>query len=263
MSTFITNDDVKLNYNIYGDGQPIILVAGYSGNQATWAAQIEPLKQAGFQVITYDRRNHGESQTVDYGMRMSRHGQDLAELIAALHLNQVIFVGHSMGASTIWSYLSLYGEADVKAIITEDQIPKILRDETWSLGIFNADITMIWTAAEKLPHTKLTHAKISSDIKRKLAAAYHPFNFKYNELLLVNSFIEDWRDIVKRERVPHLFLAGKHSPLWPADHVYDLKDMSTFGEEHIFEEAGHIPHIEEPENFNQVTINFLKRIDDY
>ncbi|GMA69168.1 alpha/beta hydrolase [Leuconostoc litchii] len=259
MATFMTNDNVRLHYNIYGQGTPIILIAGYSGNQASWTAQISPLQEAGFQVITYDRRNHGESETVNYGMRISRHGKDLAELITALELEKVILLGHSMGASTIWAYLSLFGDEHVKAVITEDQVPKILKDDTWSYGIFNADITMLWTAAEKLPHTKLTHAKISKDIKLSLSKAYHPFDFKFNEPLLLNSFIQDWRDVVKRTRVPQLFLAGRHSPLWPSQHVEVLQSLAVNDSEtYIFSDAGHIPHIEEPASFNQILISFLK-----
>ncbi|KAI3473647.1 hypothetical protein Pfo_031657 [Paulownia fortunei] len=187
----MTNDGVRLDYQIFGTGQPIILVEGYSGNQATWVMQVEPLVNAGLQVITYDRRNHGKSDTVDYGMRMARHGQDLAELMAQLRLEKPILMGHSMGASTIWAYLSLYGDANVRAIITEDQLPKILRDDSCPYGIFNADLTMIWTAATKLPHTKLTRLKLSETVKHALADNYQPFDFQYNEPLLLDSLMQD------------------------------------------------------------------------
>ncbi|MGO3365020.1 MAG: alpha/beta fold hydrolase [Leuconostoc falkenbergense] len=260
MSTMMTNDGVRLDYQIFGTGQPIILVEGYSGNQATWVMQVEPLVNAGLQVITYDRRNHGKSDTVDYGMRMARHGQDLAELMAQLRLEKPILMGHSMGASTIWAYLSLYGDANVRAIITEDQLPKILRDDSWPYGIFNADLTMIWTAATKLPHTKLTRLKLSETVKHALADNYQPFDFQYNEPLLLDSLMQDWRDVLRREQVKHLFIAGQDSPLWPSVHVETVVAMSKNGQGITIDIAGHIPHIEAPDQFNDAVLNFVRTI---
>ena len=42
-----TNDNVQLAYHVHGIGQPIILIAGDSGNQATWTAQIPAFVAAG------------------------------------------------------------------------------------------------------------------------------------------------------------------------------------------------------------------------
>ena len=72
MAKFKTNDGVALDYHIYGEGQPIVLIAGYSGNQATWSSQIKALVSAGMQVITYDRRNHGECLKVWYAYFTAR-----------------------------------------------------------------------------------------------------------------------------------------------------------------------------------------------
>lgn len=260
MSKFKTNDDVKLDYNVYGEGQPVIMVAGYSGNQATWAPEIDPFVASGLQVITYDRRNHGESDIVDYGMRISRHGQDLAELITFLGIEKPILVGHSMGASTIWAYESLYGDDNLRAVVTEDQIPKMLRDDSWPFGLFNADQHHFFEAIEALPRTKLTCAKISTDIKREIGKAYHPFDFSYNEPLLIDSLMQDWRDVVRREHIPHLFIAGSQSSLWSSDHAQAVAEMSSLGYSHIVSGAGHIPHIEMPDEFNQVVLEFISEL---
>ncbi|WP_143788672.1 alpha/beta fold hydrolase, partial [Oenococcus oeni] len=99
MANFQTNDKVRIKYHIQGkeDGQALIFIEGYSGNEATWAAQINDFVKAGFKVITYDRRNHGKSQSVPYGMQIARHGFDLAELINHLKLKKPVLIGHSMG----------------------------------------------------------------------------------------------------------------------------------------------------------------------
>lgn len=260
MAKLTTNDYVMLDYHIYGFGQPIILVAGYSGNQATWSGQIDQLVANGLQVITYDRRNHGDSDNVDYGMRLSRHGQDLAELIASLKLKKPILLGHSMGASTIWAYLSLYGDDNVLGIITEDQVPVMVKQKDWQFGLFQADCEHVTEAMSKLPGTKLTNIKLSEQMKRQISLHYKPFDFQYNAPLLFNSLLQDWRDVVAREKVPHLFIAGDKSPLWPAQHAVVTSQLATKGEYVIIKDAGHIPHIEAPDTFNQIVSNFIQKI---
>ena len=260
MAKLTTNDHVMLDYHIYGFGQPIILVAGYSGNQATWSGQIDQLVANGLQVITYDRRNHGDSDNVDYGMRLSRHGQDLAELIASLKLKKPILLGHSMGASSIWAYLSLYGDDNVLGIITEDQVPVMVKQKDWQFGLFQADFEHVTEAMSKLPGTKLTNIKLSEQMKRQISLHYKLFDFQYNAPLLFNSLLQDWRDVVAREKVPHLFIAGDKLPLWPAQHAVVTSQLATKGEYVIIKDAGHIPHIEAPDTFNQIVSNYIQKI---
>ncbi|AFT82086.1 alpha/beta hydrolase [Leuconostoc carnosum] len=260
MAKFKTNDGVALDYHIYGEGQPIVLIAGYSGNQATWSSQIKALVSAGMQVITYDRRNHGESASVAYGMRISRHGQDLAELISFLHLNQPILLGHSMGASTIWAYISLYGDDNLRAVITEDQVPKMLRDSNWPFGLLDADISTLVTVAKQLPQTKLIQVDIPIDIKRQIGKNYRPFDFVYNEPLLIDSIVQDWRDVVRREYVPHLFVAGDKSPLWSAEHAQLSAELTQYGESYVIADVGHMPHIEGANEFNQIVLKFIDQV---
>lgn len=260
MATLTTRDDVTLDYHTYGQGQPIILIAGYSGNQATWTAQIHGLMDMGLQVITYDRRNHGASSSVSYGMRMSRHGQDLAELIKMLQLKRPILLGHSMGASTIWAYLSLYGDDNIAAIITEDQVPVMISQKDWSYGLFDVNMADLQVAIERLPQTKLTRLKLSDEIKLVIGQNYQPFDFKFNQPLLLNSLIQDWRDVVRREQVPHLFIAGDASPLWPADHAKVASNMAPKGRYAMVKGAGHIPHLEDPVTFNTIVRNFIREL---
>lgn len=260
MAYITTNDDVQLAYQSFGAGQPIILIAGYSGNQATWTAQIPALVAAGYQVITYDRRNHGQSDQVTYGMRLSRHGLDLATVISALNLKQPILLGHSMGASTIWAYLSLFGDTAIRAVITEDQIPKMMQTTEWPYGLLGADWQHLPAALAQLSTTKLTNLKLSADIKRAIGQHFQPFDFKLNAPLLENSGLQDWRDVVRRETIPHLFIAGGQSPLWPADHAKLLAEMTRYGQYVILPEAGHIPHIEDPTTFNAAVMTFLSRL---
>jgi peroxiredoxin len=88
---------IKLAYNDYGSGQPVILIHGWPLNRAMWEYQIDSLVTNGYGVISYDRRGFGESSKPWNGYDYDTLARDLKDLIETLKLENVILVGFSMG----------------------------------------------------------------------------------------------------------------------------------------------------------------------
>ncbi|MCU1526921.1 MAG: putative hydrolase, partial [Frondihabitans sp.] len=77
----------------------LLLIHGWGSNATTWAAHVKPLARR-FRVIAVDLRGHGSSGTGPAGSgTVSRLAQDLAELLARVHAQRVIAIGHSMGGT--------------------------------------------------------------------------------------------------------------------------------------------------------------------
>ena len=78
---------------------------------------------------------------------------------------------------------------------------------------------------------------------------------------MIDGIVQDWRDVVRHERIPHLFLAGGASPMYPVDHAKHALELQgiTGSAMHVFDDAGHIPHLEFPDEFNQVVLGFIKK----
>ena len=55
-----TGRPVKIFYNDYGEGSPIILIHGWPLSSEMWEYQIAELVKSGFRVIAYDRRGFGK-----------------------------------------------------------------------------------------------------------------------------------------------------------------------------------------------------------
>ena len=53
--------DIELYYEDHGSGQPVVLIHGYPLSGASWEKQVRSLLDAGYRVITYDRRGFGKS----------------------------------------------------------------------------------------------------------------------------------------------------------------------------------------------------------
>ncbi|MCM0582240.1 alpha/beta hydrolase [Weissella diestrammenae] len=263
MSFFQTNDGVKLHYQVSGQtGIPIVFVGGYTSNIATWAAQIPTFVAAGYRVIRFEFRNHGESQIVDYGLKISRLTMDLQLLIRHLNLKKFVLIGHSMGAMVIGEYMSLFDTGNVLAVVTEDQPPKMLNDATWQSGIADSSFRSIDQIADDFPKQRLIHQPIQPELKQVITSHYQPFDFALNRPLLIDGIVQDWRDSLRIERVPHFFLAGDASPLYPVRHLQDavaLHQRAT-AEMYTFNSVGHIPHLEQPDEYNRVVLSFLKQL---
>src|SRR5438270_2468969 len=56
------SDDIEIYYEDHGTGQPVVLIHGYPLNGQSWERQERVLLQAGYRVITYDRRGFGRSR---------------------------------------------------------------------------------------------------------------------------------------------------------------------------------------------------------
>ena len=101
--------DVTLNYEDQGEGQAIVLIHGYPLDGDSWEKQRVALLDAGYRVITYDRRGFGGSSKVADGYDYDTFAADLNALLTELDLSDVILVGFSMGTGELARYVAKYG----------------------------------------------------------------------------------------------------------------------------------------------------------
>jgi non-heme chloroperoxidase len=122
------SSDVKLYYEDHGSGNPIILIHGYPLSGVSWEKQMPILLNAGFRVITYDRRGFGKSSQPTTGYNYDTFAEDLQKLITQLKLRDFTLVGFSMGGGEVARYLGKYGSKGVsKAVIISGVPPYLLK----------------------------------------------------------------------------------------------------------------------------------------
>lgn len=256
---FFTSDGIKIVYDDLGVGEPILILTGFGGYKEIWNSQVQALLKNGYRVINIDRRNHGQSQTTSKGLRMSRQGKDIAELVEHLHLKDFNIMGNSMGVSVIWAYCSLYGDSQIKRIISVDQSPKMINDNTWKNGLNNLTWKNFADIKNILLNTHTTYKHIDDDtfqIIKNLQNKY-PFDSNLNEPLLIDHTFQDWRDVIRLISVPTLFIAGEKSPLWSYKHAIQTSKLNPNSSYSIIKNAGHIVMAEQSAVFNDVILNFL------
>jgi non-heme chloroperoxidase len=118
--------DIEIYYEDHGAGQPVVLIHGYPLSGRAWDKQVPVLLEAGYRVITYDRRGFGKSSQPAPGYDYDTFAADLHALLEHLDLREAVLAGHSMGTGEVTRYLGRYGPARVAKGVLLSPIPPYL-----------------------------------------------------------------------------------------------------------------------------------------
>jgi non-heme chloroperoxidase len=113
-------------YEDHGRGRPVVLIHGYPLSGRAWDKQVRVLLEAGYRVITYDRRGFGKSSQPATGYDYDTFAADLDTLLSDLDLLDTVLVGHSMGTGEVTRYLGAYGSGRVSKGVLVSPIPPFL-----------------------------------------------------------------------------------------------------------------------------------------
>jgi pimeloyl-ACP methyl ester carboxylesterase len=120
------NTDIEIYYEDHGAGPPVVLIHGYPLSGRAWDKQVPAVLDAGYRVISYDRRGFGKSSQPACGYDYDTFAADLHTLMEHLGLHGAVLVGHSMGTGEVTRYLGRYGSARVAKGVLMSPIPPYL-----------------------------------------------------------------------------------------------------------------------------------------
>jgi pimeloyl-ACP methyl ester carboxylesterase len=90
---------IQLAYEIQGEGDPVVLIAGKGMPAFAWNTHLAPvLRNGGYRVVTFDNRGMPPSDASAAPYTMAQLAADAAGLIEALELTRCRVVGYSVGA---------------------------------------------------------------------------------------------------------------------------------------------------------------------
>ena len=264
---------VELHYEDHGTGKPVVLIHGWPLSGRTWENQVPALVEAGYRVISYDRRGFGNSSQPWGGYDYDTFAADLNALMEHLDLHDATLVGFSMGGGEVVRYIGTYGTDRVaKAVLASSVPPYLFKSEDnpegglddSTIGGFEAGVkgdriafldtfmTGFFSASGQL--------KVSEpqrDYARDIAAFASP----KGTLDCIAAFGRtDFRGDVARVTVPTLVIHGDSDAIVPFEVSGRRSAELIAGSELVVIKDGpHGINASHAEEFNQALLAFLAR----
>lgn len=95
---FINAKGIDIYYELYGEGPPLVLIAGYTGDHSFWRLMQEELAKH-FQVCVFDNRAIGQTRDAGIPFSLETMAEDTIALVTQLGLEKPHILGQSMGGA--------------------------------------------------------------------------------------------------------------------------------------------------------------------
>jgi non-heme chloroperoxidase len=125
-ATNATAGNAEIFYKDWGTGQPVVFSHGWPLNADAWDDQLFLAAANGYRAIAHDRRGHGRSSQTWGGNDLDTYADDLAAVIEALDLRDIVLVGHSTGGGEVVRYVGRHGTSRVAKMLTVGAIPPLM-----------------------------------------------------------------------------------------------------------------------------------------
>lgn len=263
---------VELYYEMHGAGKPVVLIHGWPLSGRSWEKQVSALVEAGYKVVTYDRRGFGWSTQPYGGYDYDTLATDLKKLIETLDLNDVSLVGFSMGGGEVARYLSTYGTARVLKAVFAAAVPPYLykADDNPEGGLDDATVKQFLDGVKGdrigflEEFTKSFFAAGErSDLVSEPNRQYHrdiaAFASPQATYECIKSFsYTDFRNDLPRIDVPALVLHGDSDGIVPFEiSGKRAQELLPNAQTHVIKGGPHAINATHAEEFNQALITFL------
>jgi 3-oxoadipate enol-lactonase len=228
-------NDILMYYEIYGEGDPLVMIAGLGTDLSLYEPIIRRLSQK-YRVIAFDNRGVGRTDKPDIPYTIEMMANDTAGLLQALEIKQAHILGISMGGRI----------AMALALQHPDRVKSLILASTFARQTVNTRPSL---------RLRLMHYS-PVRIFRKYPQPHYAYD---RQLIASRSY--DCSDRLDQIRVPTLILHGTKDKLVPIPLALEMHEgikgskMMTFNGGHIFFFMGLI------EPFCNAVLEFLATID--
>ena len=253
---FKTSDGVRLHVIEAGSraADAVVLVPGWTMPAWIFQAQIAALSRS-HRVLALDPRGQGDSEIAVSGYDHLRRGQDIAELMAKLGPRPVVLVCWSLGVLDCLAYVQQYGDTRLAGLVLVDN----------SIGEDPPPVpSRLPRTGPPLEREVQMRRFVRGMFSRSPGEAYLDQLTKVAlrtpadaaaQLLSYSAPRSYWREAVYSVRKPVLYVVR---PRFAAQ-AGNLQAQHLWAETVVFETAGHALFVDEPDRFNTLLQDFMRR----
>ena len=253
-------DGAGIAYADQGAGPAIMLVHGWAANGGFFADLANRLS-AHHRVLSLTLRGHPGSDAGALPLTIETLADDIVDFADALGLKSFSALGWSMGAMALWAAAPVLG-ARLTSLVVEDMGPCIVNDPTWAHGVAgysadDVDATLDEISADWPGYV----ARFAPRMFAPAARDAHPDLIAWATAEMQKAdgtaMASYWRSMVSQDfraaftRVPQrmLVIRGAESQVYPDGATAHIARAAPNAERIVIEGAGHVPHLEAPDQF--------------
>jgi len=223
-----------LYYEVYGKGQPLLLIHGNGGSIDNFSNQI-PYFSQNYQVIAVDSRAHGRSKDTGDSLTFEMMVDDFNALLDTLHLDSCVVIGWSDGG--------------INGLLLAIRHPEKVK----KLAITGANLWPDTTGLTPFVYHLIEQG--NADLKKRTQTAKVKNDLKISDLDLYQPHItlEQLHGI----QCPTLVIGGDHDVI-PVRHTVLIAENIPRAYLWIVPNSGHSTPVFKKEQFNKLIADFFK-----
>jgi len=253
----------RLHYLDVGVGDPtVMLLHAFPLHSAMWHPQLAALA-ASHRVLAPDFKGFGESDAPDDpgAYSMDAYADELAGLLSAAEVEQVVLVGLSLGGYVSFAFRRRHGEAVAGLVLADTRAaadsPEVAERrvaqqrrvrEEGTAGVIGAQLGTLLSEP-----TRQHRPAVVDQVRRMMQQS--PAGF-VGALEAMRRRSDSTADLAGID-VPTLVLAGEYDLPSPPAVAEAMAGRIPGARLAVLPEAGHLSNLEAPEAFNQALLDFL------
>jgi 3-oxoadipate enol-lactonase len=260
----LTVHGVNLAVEARGEGPAILFVHGYPLDRSIWREQIDALE--GYRRIAPDLRGMGQSDAPDLGYSMALYAADLAALLDALGVEQVVLCGLSMGGYVAFEFVRQW-RSRVRGLVLMDT-----RAEADAPEVRRARDAAAATARERgtaavsdamlpkmlAPSTMSGRPELAERVRALMAAT--PVAGLVGALGAMRDRAGSESLLPTLAGIPTLVMVGAADILTPPEQARAMAEAIPGAQLAIVPGAGHLPPVEQPAATTENLREFLRSL---
>jgi pimeloyl-ACP methyl ester carboxylesterase len=259
-----------------GEGPALLLLHGIGNNCQTWSKVIDRLAET-HTVIAPDLLGHGNSDKPRGDYSLAAYANGMRDLLSILDIEKATVVGHSLGGGIALQFayqfpercerLALVGSGglgpELSAGLRAATLPGAELVVT-ALAQISAPLRTGLQAVEKVG--RVTGWRRIGDLAQAVDAL-----LALKDIEARRAFLRTLRGVVDArgqavtaldriylaDSVPMLVIWGAQDPIVPAQHAESVRVLVPSARVEVFDDAGHWPHLDEPDRFCDVLLEFI------
>ena len=261
----IRANGIDIYYQIHGQGEPLLLIAGLGCDCLLWTPILDALARQ-YQVIIFDNRGAGRSSAPDALYSVDQMAADTFALLDHLKICKTHVLGHSLGGAVAQTLAHQHPRVVNKLILCTtsqrfNQVSRLVESNILALREKSIAIPLIVDAILPWLYSSnfLEKSQQLETLKAQMLHAPYPqstIGFKGQYYALATFDSSDWLAMISN---PTLVLAGEDDRLCLHD-PHTLAKTLKQAQYIVFPHTGHLPFVEAPEDFVRHIIAFMETL---